>query len=171
MLRGAVGVDRLDRRQRSDQVDRRDAVGNAIGEQITRLGLGVPLTRFIKVVWQENPPGPVGVGIEPDEVDSLVFRMLVPETVLSHRQAQSAAYPSAVRGHDSRLVEKLVGKIEVRELRRAAAVMAVIAAKNEIRAVELASSLDLLHHLADQHVGPRDRPAGGAELAAAKVVM
>ncbi len=32
MLRGAVGVDRLDGRQRADEVDRRDAVGNAIGE-------------------------------------------------------------------------------------------------------------------------------------------
>ena len=136
VLRGAVGVHSLDRGQRADQVDRGDAVGDAVGQQIARPGFVVPLARLVELIRQEDSSCAVGISVEPDEVDRLVFRMLVPNAVLPDRKTQAPADPGAVRAHHPRLVEELVGNIEMRQMRRATAVMAVIAAEDEVRAVE-----------------------------------
>ncbi len=167
----AVRPVRLNLRQRRDHVDRRDIVGNSIRQQVGRPRFAVPFARLVFAVRQEDAGCSVLIGVDEDEINRLVFGMAVPEAVLPHRQTQSASHPFAVGRQQPRFVEELVGQIVMRKIRRLSAVMAVIAAQDEIRAIEAVLRVEFRQHLPDQHVGLGDDFAGRAELAPAVVVV
>ena len=166
-----VGPRRLDLGERRDQVDGRDVLGNAIGQEVARPRLAVPRSRFVFAVREEDAGCAVLVAVDEHEINRPVFGMAVPEAVLPHRKAQAPTHPGSVRRQQPRFVEEFVGQIVVRKVFRPTAVMAVIAAEDEIRPLQAVPRFDLVHHLADQEVRPRNDPPRRAELTPAVVVV
>ena len=98
---------------------------------------------------KEDAGRTVQVSVDKYELPTRVTLMIVLEPMLPDRQSEAATNPTPIAGDFSGPEEYLVRNVEMRQMRRSSAMVAMITQQKEIRLVHPALSLNLGDHLSD----------------------